>query len=300
MSAASVPGPAELARGLAAAAGPIDAHVHLWDRARTPQPWIDASMGAIDRDFGSADLEAHLAAVGAGSAVVVQTEHSLRETRWLLGLAEASARIAGVVGWADLAGDPAADLAQLSAHPAADRLVGVRHLAHVDPDPAWLSRPAVVAGVRRVGAAGLAVDVVVRDHQLPSAVALAAAAPECVLVLDHLGNPPLGAGSLSGWARDLRALAEHERVVAKLSGLALEASRARDPEARIREAVDVALEAFGPARLMAGSDWPLVRLHPAGGAGWAATLDRLLAELSATECESILRGCALSAYGGLR
>jgi L-fuconolactonase len=277
--------------------GPIDAHVHLWDLARTPQPWIDASMVQIDRDFGADDLGEHLAAIGAGSAVVVQADHSLDETEWLLDLATRSSAIAGVVGWVNLDGDPTADLARLHEHPTADRLVGIRHLAHVDPDPAWLMRPGVIAGVRALGAAGLAFDLVVRDHQLPLASSLAGSATETTLVLDHLGNPQLSAPSIHEWARELRALAAHERVVAKLSGLVLEAARAHDPAARLLEAVEVALEQFGPARLMMGSDWPLVLLDAEGGRGWAATVADLIAELSASERDSIMRGTAIAAYG---
>lgn len=280
-----------------AAPGPVDAHVHLWDLARTPQPWIDADMVAIDRDFGADDLVEHLARIGAASAVVVQVDHSLEETEWMLDAAARSSAIAGVVGWVDLERETAGDLARLAAHPAADRLVGVRHLAHVDPDPAWLARPAVAAGVRALGAAGLAFDLVVRDHQLPLAAALAASAPETTLVLDHLGNPPLAGPDLGAWARDLAALGAHERVVAKLSGLVLAAAKAEDPAGRVRAGVEIALDAFGPTRLMMGSDWPLVLLHPDGGEGWAATLHALISALSPSEREAILRGTAIAAYG---
>lgn len=289
-----------MAHGLTAAPGPVDAHVHLWDLASTPQPWIDADMVAIDRDFGADDLVEHLAGIGAASAVVVQVDHSLEESEWMLDAAARSSAIAGVVGWIDLERGAARDLARLSAHPAADRLVGVRHLAHVDPDPAWLARPAVAAGVRQLGLAGLAFDLVVRDHQLPLAAALAASAPETTFVLDHLGNPPLGGGAMDSWAHDLVELAAHERVVAKLSGLVLEAAKADDPAGRLRAAVEIALDAFGPSRLMMGSDWPLVLLHPEGGDGWASSLDELIAALSPSEREAILRGTAIAAYGETR
>lgn len=287
-----------MANGLRPAPGPVDAHVHCWDLALTPQPWIDGTMAVIDRDFGVAALGAHLVAVGAGSGVLVQADHSVRETEWMLDRAAESAAVAGVVGWVDLEGDPLADLERIAAHPAADRLVGVRHLAHVDPDPAWLARPGVIAGIRELGTAGLAFDLVVRDRQLGLAAALADAAPATTLVLDHLGNPPLAAPSIDAWARDLRALARRDRVVAKLSGLVLEAAGAADPASRLREAVDVALDAFGPSRLMAGSDWPLVLLHPDGDDGWSSTLAGLLSALSPHERAAIERGTAIAAYGG--
>ncbi|ETK36824.1 amidohydrolase family protein [Microbispora sp. ATCC PTA-5024] len=269
----------------------IDAHVHLWDRATDPQPWIDpATMGVIDRDFAPADLGRMLDSTGVDAAVVVQSSNSAAETRRLL--AHTDARIAGVVGWADLTGDVAAQLDGLG--PAArERLVGIRHLVHVDPDPAWLQRPDVGKALEQLGAHGLGFDLVVRWWQLPPAAAVVAAHPGVRFVVDHLGGLAESDDD-DGWEAGLRELATRPNVFAKVSGLAGLVSGGGG--ARLRRAVDVALEAFGPERLMYGSDWPLAELG-AGPVAWRCAVDELVSELSQAERRAIMSGTASAFYG---
>lgn len=289
--------------------GFVDSHCHLWDLAATPQEWIDPdSMGAIHRDFRVADLDSVLAERGARGAVIVQANNTLAETRFLLDEALASALDHTVVGWIDLTGDVHAQLAGFAGHPAAARLVGIRHLAHVDPDPVWLERDDVAAGVRALAQAGLTFDIVVRAQQLPQATALARRVPEASFVLDHLGNPPQAAAEQLRWSADLRQLAELPNVVAKISGLAssdaadaVDAADAADGAAADRfpaAAISVALDAFGPSRLMFGSDWPLVRLSDAGYGGWVDRVLSALDALSDSERTHILRDTASATYGG--
>ncbi|MEF3405558.1 amidohydrolase family protein [Agromyces sp. CCNWLW203] len=297
----------------------VDAHVHLWDLSLTPHPWIAVAMSAIDRDFTGRDLAAQLGEVegeneadaSAGDAraheaaaptvvvtgaVVVQADHSLDETTWLLDQAAASSAVLGVVGWVDLTGDVTAQLDEFAGHPAAALLRGLRHLAHVDADPGWLTRDDVAAGVTELGRRGLAFDLVVRPWQLGQATALARRAPGTRLVLDHLGNPPLEAADAESWRSGLAALAECENVSAKVSGLASGADAAATPDGLDR-AFDAALSDFGPERLMFGSDWPLVRLSAGGYAGWLAEYLRLTAPLAAAERDAIDAGTARSVYG---
>ncbi|MFI1993458.1 amidohydrolase family protein [Actinoplanes sp. NPDC020271] len=267
----------------------VDAHVHLWDRATDPQPWIEPdSMAAIDRDFGSGDLAEMLDATGAGTAVVVQSSNSPGETRRLL--ADPGNRIAAVVGWIDLTADAGAQLDRLGPG-ARQRLAGIRHLVHLDPDPDWLSRPAVGRGLDVLAARGLSFDLVVRSWQLPQAAAVATAHPGLCLVLDHLGGIA-ETDDERGWQRGLRALADRPNVYAKISGLA---GLVHDPH-RLRRVTAVALEAFGPDRLMYGSDWPLARLS-AGPVAWRAAVDGLLAGASPAERHAIMSGVATTCYG---
>jgi L-fuconolactonase len=269
--------------------GTVDAHVHLWNRATDPQPWIDpVTMAAIDRDFSSGDLRAMLDETGAARAVVVQAGNSLAETRRLLDDREPG--IAGVVGWIDLTGDVGRQLETLGAD-RLGRLVGVRHLVHVDPDPDWLARPDVNAGLAALGAKYLCFDLVLRPWQLPLAATVARTHPGVCLVVDHLGGVAESTAD-DEWEKGIRALAGYPNVHAKISGLA---GLVAEP-ARLRRVVGVAVEAFGPDRLMYGSDWPLVRLG-AGSAGWRAAVDGLIADLSAGERDAILSGTAVSCYG---
>ncbi|WP_199176516.1 amidohydrolase [Subtercola sp. Z020] len=281
--------------------GAIDAHVHLWNRATDPQDWIDPlTMGAIDRDFGLAELAGMLDATGVSRAVVVQSSNSLAETLRLLELAAIDPRILGVVGWLDLTADVPAQLAGI---PAAHRehLVGVRHLVHIDDDEEWLGRADVNVGLDHLGEAGLAFDLVVRWWQLPLAAKTASRHPGVRFVLDHLGGVPAETGAPGepdrvAWRDGLRALAGQPNTVAKVSGVSglLDAGTSRDELDRL---VDIAVDAFGADRLMFGSDWPLVELA-AGAAGWRQIVDRQVEGWgwAPDARQNLLEGTALRSY----
>ena len=176
-------------------------------------------------------------------------------------LAHTTDLIGGVVGWVDLtAGDIAARITRLRAADGGDRLVGVRHLVQDESDPGFLDRPDIRRGVAAVGAAGLVFDLVIRRHQLPAAVRLARDLPDVSFTLDHLGKPALPYSKHGGWARDLRTFAQLPNTTAKLSGLATEADWSSWTPEELRPAVEHALDAFGPSRLMFGSDWPVCLL----------------------------------------
>ncbi|WP_309231983.1 amidohydrolase family protein [Micromonospora tarensis] len=264
--------------------GIVDAHHHLWVRARHPQPWIDpVTMAAIDADFEPADLAPLARAAGVTETVVVQSIASETETVDLLEMAAEDALVRGVVGWVDLTADDVADrLDRFRAGPGGDRLVGIRHLVQSETDPAYLDRPDVRRGIAAVGAAGLVFDLLVRQHQLPMATRLARDLPEVSFVLDHLGKPALGRPEVADWSRDLRALAAAPNTTAKLSGLVTEVRQAHWTPADLRPAVEDAVEAFGPGRLMFGSDWP-VCLLASSYARWVEALAELLGDHDVAE-----------------
>jgi L-fucono-1,5-lactonase len=236
----------------------IDAHQHFWRYDAAEYSWIDESMSALRRDFLPPDLAREMPGAGVDACVAVQARHSLDETGWLLGLADAHPFIAGVVGWVDL---QAADLrAQLNALCRHHKLVGIRHIAQSEPDDWFLVRPAFVRGVAMLAECGLAYDMLVYRRQLPAAAELAALLPHQRFVLDHLGKPEITAREVATWHRDLRAVASHENVCAKLSGLVTEADWQHWTAADIRPYLDIAFDCFGPERLMIGSDWPVCTL----------------------------------------
>ena len=175
----------------------IDAHAHLWQRARTPQDWIDpAAMPALDQDFWLPELHEMQHAAGIDGAILVQSVNSAQETRDLLAASEDQS-VFGVVGWVDLDGDVPAQLDALAGEVGGDRLVGIRHLAHEDPDPQWLARPSL--DFATLADRGLTFDLVVHPHQLAMAAQVVEANPNTRFVLDHLGNPPIASGELEGW-----------------------------------------------------------------------------------------------------
>ncbi|MER6569052.1 amidohydrolase family protein [Streptomyces sp. NPDC001093] len=279
----------------------VDAHHHVWDLSLRPQPWLDEpGHEPIRRSFSSHALHSAATRPIAGrrltSTVVVQCVPSVPETRDLLALAESDPLIGAVVGWADLTSPAIGDvLDDLRAGPGGRYLRAVRHLVQDESDPHWLGRPDVERGLRAVGRRGLGYDVLIRSHQFPQAIRLAERLPELSLVLDHAGKPPLARGELADWARQVRTLARHPQVRCKVSGLVTEADHERWTVDDIRPVWDVLLSAFGPERLMFGSDWPVCVL--AGGWNrWAAAVDELLGECSGTEIDAVLAGTATAFY----
>jgi L-fuconolactonase len=269
----------------------IDAHHHLW-RFDPPQyDWIAPGDQVLRRDFILPELDAACAEAGVDGTVAVQARQSLDETLWLLGLARRSRRIRGVVGWVPLADPALADLlAGLAAGPRT--LVGVRHVVQGEADPAFLLRPDIARGIGRLAGAGLVYDLLVREHQLGQAIACVDAHPDVTFVLDHAAKP--GPGDLSAWSAGIRDLARRANVHCKLSGLALEAGLDWSV-AGLRCAVGVLLEAFGPGRLLYGSDWP-VCLLATGYCRWLAAVEELIASCTAAERAAILGGNATTVY----
>jgi L-fuconolactonase len=277
--------------------GYIDAHHHLWSLEEHPQTWMDpVRMAAIHRDFPAEELAEVAVPSGVVASVVVQTVNDDDETCHLLARAEAFPLVAGVVGWGDLTAPWLDDqIAAWRAGPGGQRLVGLRHLVHDEPDPEWLDRPDVRRGLTAVSEAGLAFDLLVKLPQLPSAVRVAQALPETRFVLDHLAKPPFRSGSLDAWADAVRLLAAQPNVSAKISGLITEADWESWTVADLAPAVDLALEAFGPDRLLFGSDWPVCLL--AGSYGDVVhAAEQLLAQLSPSEHRKVFGDNARELY----
>lgn len=285
---------------LAAGAPVIDTHQHVWDVAEHEQPWLAShdELAPLRRRFDLAGLAPLAAAEGVTATVLVQTMHAPWETPELLALAADGGLVAGVVGWVDLTSPGVADaLAALAESPGGGRLAGIRHPALIEPDPDWLARPDVLTGLAAVAEAGLAYDVVGEPRHLPAAARAAASLPQLTVVLDHLGNPDVAAGPGEPWASAFARLAALPNVTAKLSGVLGEPPPpgAADPLAHIRPCYDMALAAFGPDRLMFGSDWPVSTLKASYGQVIAAAR-ALTAGLSAAEREAIFSGTARRAY----
>ncbi|MFJ4466454.1 amidohydrolase family protein [Streptomyces sp. NPDC089424] len=242
----------------------VDAHHHVWDLSVRDQDWITGpELQPLRRDFTLADLVPLAAAASVDRTVLVQTVTVPEETPEFLALAAGHDLVAGVVGWTDLTRPDVADeLARLRELPGGRYLKGIRHQVQGEPDPEWLLRPDVRRGLAAVADAGLVYDLLVLPHQLPASVRAAAALPGLTFVLDHLGKPSPAAGAPEPWASDIRALGELPNTVCKVSGLVTEMDRSlwggtSWPLAPLRPWWDTALDAFGPGRLMFGSDWPV-------------------------------------------
>jgi L-fuconolactonase len=277
----------------------IDAHHHLWDPRVRDYPWMAGpELDSVRHPYTLGDLRRETAAAGVDHTVLVQTVSEVAETEEFLDTAAASdGLIAGVVGWVDLTAPDVGDaIARLRARPGGERLVALRHQVEDEPDPDWLARPEVGHGLRAVAAAGLVYDLLVRVEQLPAARAAVQELPDMRFVLDHAAKPAIAAGSLEPWAGELAATARLPNVVCKLSGLVTEA-RWDDWDAdRIRPYGQRVLDAFGPDRVLFGSDWPVCELA-ASYQQVRELAGALLEGLDPAGREAVLCGTASRTYG---
>ncbi len=273
----------------------IDAHHHIWDPASRQHAWLDG-LPALNRVFGLADFERASEPERVTASVLVQVLASTEETEEFLALAAGPGPVAGVVGWTDLTSPAVAEeLARLLALPGGARLAGIRHLVQDEPDPDWLRRPDVRRGIRAVGAACLAYDLLVRPHQLPAALAVASELTDVTFVLDHGAKPPITSGVLEPWASQIGELAARPNVSCKVSGLVTEAGSGWRP-ARIVPYLDHLVDAFGPGRLMFGSDWPVCTLAASYAEVVALARDPLAVRLGPAELDAVFRTNAISTY----
>ena len=270
----------------------IDAHHHFWRYTPGEYGWIDDAMAAIRRDFLPADLAPEIAAAGIDAVISVQARQSLAETEALLGFASSHPWIVGVVGWVPLI-DPGVEdlLVQLAAHP---RLKGMRHVLQAEPD-SYMDRPDFNAGLARLRTHRLAYDILICHPQLPAAIRLVDRHPDQVFILDHIAKPPLRTHELQPWARNLAEFARRPNVFCKLSGVVTECDYSHWTWEQILPFMLAALEAFGPARLMFGSDWPVCRVAT-GYTAWVRTVERFAEALSAAERQALFHDTAARAY----
>jgi L-fuconolactonase len=235
----------------------LDAHQHFWRYSPEEYPWIQHDW-PIRRNFLPEDLALSLRKCGLDGCIAVQARQTLEETRWLLALAEASPIIRGVVGWVDLR-SPKLDeqLSEFSAHP---KLVGVRHVVQDEPDDRFLMREDFQRGIGRLRDFRLTYDLLIFPRQLQAAIELAARFPNQPFVLDHVAKPCIRDATLSPWREQIQELAQLQNVSCKVSGMVTEARWHGWQDIDFFPFLDVVFSAFGPDRLMYGSDWPVALL----------------------------------------
>jgi L-fuconolactonase len=272
----------------------VDSHLHVWDLSTGGYGWLTPAHGVLHQSYLPDQAERELAQARIAAAILVQADDTEADTRYLLGVAERSERISAVVGWIPLDDPPAAErsLDTYAAHPA---LCGIRHLVHDDPRPDFLSLPTVRDSLRLLARRGLPFDVPdAWPGHLAAIAELADALPTLSVVVDHLAKPPRGGDAMGEWERQFRAAAARPNTYAKVSGL----QQPGQPftAAALRPVLDIALDAYGPDRLLYGSDWPIT--VPWGGYQAARqVMADLLGELSETEQRAIYARTATTVYG---
>lgn len=269
----------------------VDAHHHVWRVARGDYGWLTPDL-PIHRDYGLEHLRPLLGEISA--TVLVQAAPTEAETRFMLDTARRSAGLVrAVVGWVDLAAGDAAD--RVAAMAGETPLKGLRPMLQDIADTDWVLRPEVRPGLAAMESAGLRLDLLVQPRHLGLLPALADRHPGLPLVMDHGAKPRIADGAWQPWADDIARVARETPALCKLSGLATEAAPGWTAES-LRPYVDHLLTEFGPARLMWGSDWPVLDL--AGGyARWREATEVLLAGLDDPARDAVLGGTAARFYG---
>jgi L-fuconolactonase len=272
----------------------IDAHHHLWRYTPAEYGWIDETMEALRRDFLPEDLKAAMSSAGIDGTIAVQARQTLEETRWLLDLAESNDVIRGVVGWAPIAGEEFPGC--MEEFDGREKLKGLRHVIQGEKDEHYILREDFNSGIRTMAGSGLVYEILIYERQLEDTIYFADEHPEQVFVLDHVAKPQIAAGVMEPWASRMKELGQRENVWCKVSGMVTEADWKTWTPETLKPYLDVAVEAFGPARLIAGSDWP-VCLVASGYAQWWQVLRDYFAGFSEAERVAVFGGNAVEVYG---
>lgn len=271
----------------------LDSHQHFWEYDPAQYPWITDKLARIRRSFLPPDLKPELKRAGLDGCIAVQARQSVDESRWLLALADEYDFIKGVVGWVDLrADDVESVLADLAKHP---KFVGVRHVAQDEPDDRFLVGTDFLRGIAKLKQFDFAYDILIFPKQLPAAIELVNQFPEQRFVLDHIAKPVIREKIMEPWRTQIREFAKAPNVMCKISGMVTEANWESWQENDFHTYLDTVAEAFGPNRLMYGSDWPVCllaaeysRVHQIVET-WIATRSAPAAAIMGDNCASFYR-----------
>ena len=283
----------------------IDAHFHCWQIARADYSWLTPERAPLYRDVSVADWQAQAAPCGVTGGVLVQAAPTEAETHFLLQLADQNdvaqntsitpitPKVLGVVGWVDwLAPDAGQRVHQLARH---TKLKGLRPMLQDLADPAWVLQPAVQPALQAMADGGLVFDALVRSAHLPHILTLALRHPSLNIIIDHGAKPNIAAGEWQPWADGIERIARETAAGCKLSGLFTEASPTAQG-ADLQRWADHILACFGPARVLWGSDWPVLERSGKNYADWWQATQHLLARFTTTERDAILGGNAARLY----
>jgi L-fuconolactonase len=270
----------------------IDAHQHFWKFDPVRDSWITEDMARLQRDFLPHQLLEHLTENQIDGSIAVQVDQSPQETEYLVQLADENPMIQGVVGWADFL-NPRVEF-QLEQWSSFKKLKGFRHIVQAEA-PGFLLNPKFKLGIQKLVPFGFTYDLLIYHHQLSEAVDFVRQFPNQKFVIDHIAKPAIREHDLNGWKEGICKLAEHPHVNCKLSGMVTEADWKNWKAEDFTPYFEIALEAFGPNRLMYGSDWP-VCLLAASYSEQLGLVHDFIAPLSPTEKLNIMGENAIRFY----
>ena len=271
----------------------IDSHHHFWKYEPVTYSWMNDSMGILKRDYQPGDLKEVIDSAKIDGVISVQADQSMRETEDLLKHASECSFIRGVVGWFPLA-EPELD-GLLESYATNPLLKGVRHVVQDEADDRFILGDAFNEGIRRLKAYELVYDILIYERQLGPSIEFVDRHPDQVFVLDHVAKPRIGDQVMEPWRAQMFELAKRENVFCKLSGMATEANWQNWTKDDLWPYAEVAMEAFGPTRMMFGSDWPVARLAVEYG-DWVWLCREFISTLSDSEQAMVEGEVAIRAY----
>ena len=270
----------------------VDSHQHFWLRERGDYGWLTEDLKEIYRDFLPDDLRLHLTKGGVQHTVLVQAAPSLAETEFMLNLAADTDFVAGVVGWVNMDSDSVLnDLQGLISNA---YFKGIRPMLQDIDDTDWILNSRHSRVFEFLIHHNLCFDALVTPRHLTNLLTITQRHPDLKAVIDHAAKPEIIAGNYAAWAKDMKALAQESNIMCKLSGILTEAP----PNATISDIepyIEFLLEAFGPERLIWGSDWPVLNLA-SSYQSWLSMVQGLLKSLSESEQDLIMRANAVGFY----
>jgi len=270
----------------------IDSHVHFWKYDKKTYDWIDNSMKVLQQDYLPEHLALTLKRNDVDGVVAVQATQSEMETHFLVELAKTHSVIKGVVGWLDLQADNIADRLQyFSQYPI---IKGYRHVVQGEPLD-FLARPAFRRGVAALKAYNYTYDILIFHHQLQPAIDFVRAFPGLRFVVDHSAKPDIRHKNIEEWKKGIKEMAGFPNVCCKLSGLFTEAAWKEWSAGDFYPYLDVVFEAFGPNRLLFGSDWPVMLLSGIY-VQWKSLLEKYMEGFSPEDREKVLGFNAIQFY----
>ncbi|RED94980.1 amidohydrolase family protein [Marinoscillum furvescens] len=273
----------------------IDSHQHFWQYDPQRHSWMTQEMVSIQQDFTPELLQEVYQSNGVDGCVAVQADQSEEETHNLLALAKAHSFIKGVVGWVDLRSEAIAErLSYFSDQPV---IKGFRHVVQDEPDHHFMLGSEFKRGITALKTHDYTYDILIFAHQLPAAVQLVDLFPNQPFVIDHIAKPVIGdTDNFSFWQKHIKALSAHEQTYCKISGMVTETTWGQWTYEDFEPYMEAVLEAFGPKRLMFGSDWPVCLLS-GDYKQVKGIVERFIHTLSKDEQQQIMGGNAASFYG---
>lgn len=273
----------------------IDAHQHFWNPARGDYDWMPMDNAILARSYGPADLTPHLKQHGIKATVLVQAAATINETEYMLGLADATPYVAGVVGWIDFEKpDDLAQLRRLAEHP---KFRGVRPMIQDIPDDDWMLRADIQWAFEALCELDLTFDALGFPRHLANFHTLLTRYPTMRVVIDHCMKPQIRDHTeekFSFWADGMAKIASDTNAFCKYSALVTEAKEGWTA-GDLRPYADHVFKAFGPERMIWGSDWPVSRLAR-GYDDWREAALELADHLSEADKATVFGGNAKSFY----